>query len=162
MGDFKKNEIELFPIEERECFDIDYDWEFESWKQIIENRNHKWINFDREIVPKYYFSSENNLQLRYYKKFNFNQLHFDKQKPNNNDEINTSVTNFKDYFENQIDTDIEKLKAEFMEYSHTSFLYSKSMCQDLLKNGVHHPIGIVCLRPSAVNSHVEKFNMDTG
>ena len=113
-------------------------------------------------MPKYYFSSDNNLQLRYYKKFNFNQLHFDKQKPNHNDEINTSVTNFKDYFENQIDTDIEKLKAEFMEYSHTSFLYSKSMCQDLLKNGVHHPIGIVCLRPSAVNSHVEKFNMDTG
>jgi len=34
MGDFKKNEIELFPIEERECFDIDYDWEFEFGNKL--------------------------------------------------------------------------------------------------------------------------------
>ena len=34
MGDFKKNEIKLFPIEERECFDIDYDWEFEIGNKL--------------------------------------------------------------------------------------------------------------------------------
>lgn len=30
MGDFTKNEIELFPIDEKECFDIDYPWQFET------------------------------------------------------------------------------------------------------------------------------------
>ncbi len=29
MGDFTKNEIELFTIDEKECFDIDYKWQFE-------------------------------------------------------------------------------------------------------------------------------------
>jgi CMP-N-acetylneuraminic acid synthetase len=29
MGDFTKNEIELFTIDEKECFDIDYRWQFE-------------------------------------------------------------------------------------------------------------------------------------
>lgn len=28
MGDFKKSEIKLFPVEERECLDIDYPWQF--------------------------------------------------------------------------------------------------------------------------------------
>ena len=65
------------------------------------------------------------------------------------------------YFENEIDTNLDTLKYTFMEY-YTSFLYSKSMCQDLLKNGVHHPIGIVCMRPS-VSSNIEKFlDLNTG
>ena len=34
MGDFTKDEIELFPIEERECFDVDYDWEFEIGNKL--------------------------------------------------------------------------------------------------------------------------------
>jgi CMP-N-acetylneuraminic acid synthetase len=36
MGDFTKDEIELFPIEEKECFDVDYDWEFEIAKKLSE------------------------------------------------------------------------------------------------------------------------------
>ena len=36
MGDFTKDEIELFPIEEKECFDVDYDWEFEVAKKLSE------------------------------------------------------------------------------------------------------------------------------
>jgi CMP-N-acetylneuraminic acid synthetase len=28
MGDFKKGEVELFPINEEECFDIDNEWQF--------------------------------------------------------------------------------------------------------------------------------------
>ena len=104
-------------------------------------------------MPKYYFQKDNNLQLRYYKKFDFNQLDFRTQYPTNlQDEINSSIIKFRDYLDNQIDTDIDKLKNQFMEDSHKSFLYSKSMCQDLLSNGVHHPIGIVSLIPSVVNS----------
>ena len=34
MGDFTKNEIELFPIDEKECFDIDYNWQFENGQKL--------------------------------------------------------------------------------------------------------------------------------
>ncbi len=34
MGDFKKGEIELFPIDEKECFDIDYEWEFKNGNKL--------------------------------------------------------------------------------------------------------------------------------
>ena len=34
MGDFTKNEIELFPIDEKECFDIDYEWQFEYGQKL--------------------------------------------------------------------------------------------------------------------------------
>ena len=114
-------------------------------------------------MPDYYFQKDNNIQLRYFKKFNFNQLNFRTKYPTNSqEEIDASVIKFRDYLDNQIDTDIDKLKNQFMEHSHKSFLYSKSMCQDLLSNGVHHPIGIVSLIPSVVNSDIEKFHMDTG
>ena len=126
------------------------------------NKNNKLISFDRNIVPKYYFTQDNNLQLRYYKKFNINQLNFRTEYSSNTNEINFGVEVFENYFENEIDTNLDTLKYTFMEHSHTSFLYSKSMCQDLLNNGVHHPIGIVCLRPSVVDSKIEKFHMDTG
>ncbi len=127
------------------------------------NKNNKLISFDRNIVPKYYFSNDNNLQLRYYKKFDFNQLDFRMEDANQKDEINTGIKVFEDYLENEIDINLDELKYQFMEHSHTSFLYSKSMCQDLFKNGVHHPIGIVCMRPSAVSSNIEKFiDLNTG
>ena len=35
MGDFrKKGDIELFTMEERECFDIDYEWQFDLAEKI--------------------------------------------------------------------------------------------------------------------------------
>jgi len=34
MGDFTKNEIELFPVDEKECFDIDYEWQFEYGQKL--------------------------------------------------------------------------------------------------------------------------------
>ena len=34
MGDFTKNEIELFPVDEKECFDIDYEWQFEHGQKL--------------------------------------------------------------------------------------------------------------------------------
>ncbi len=34
MGDFTKNEIELFPVDEKECFDIDYEWQFENAQKL--------------------------------------------------------------------------------------------------------------------------------
>jgi CMP-N-acetylneuraminic acid synthetase len=36
MGDFTKNEIELFSIDEKECFDIDYNWQFEIGEVLYE------------------------------------------------------------------------------------------------------------------------------
>tara|TARA_R100000388_G_C7202594_1_gene139357 strand:+ start:16 stop:690 length:675 start_codon:yes stop_codon:yes gene_type:complete len=36
MGDFRKNEIKLFPVEEREVFDIDYPWQFELCEKLWE------------------------------------------------------------------------------------------------------------------------------
>jgi CMP-N-acetylneuraminic acid synthetase len=36
MGDFTKNEIELFPVDEKECFDIDYEWQFEVGEVLYE------------------------------------------------------------------------------------------------------------------------------
>jgi len=38
MGDFMKNEIELFPMQEREAFDIDYPWQFELCEKLWETR----------------------------------------------------------------------------------------------------------------------------
>jgi len=38
MGDFMKNEIELFPVEEKEVFDIDYQWQFELCEKLWENK----------------------------------------------------------------------------------------------------------------------------
>ena len=41
MGDFNKDEIELVPVKEEECFDIDYQWQFDLcenlWRQKNEN-----------------------------------------------------------------------------------------------------------------------------
>ena len=38
MGDFqKKNGIKLYPMNELECFDIDYEWQFELGKKLYEN-----------------------------------------------------------------------------------------------------------------------------
>ena len=35
MGDFRKDgDIELFSMPERECFDIDYDWQFEVAEKL--------------------------------------------------------------------------------------------------------------------------------
>lgn len=34
MGDFMKSEIELFPVEEREVFDIDYQWQFDLCEKL--------------------------------------------------------------------------------------------------------------------------------
>ena len=34
MGDFRKNEIKLFPVEEKEVFDIDYPWQFELCEKL--------------------------------------------------------------------------------------------------------------------------------
>jgi CMP-N-acetylneuraminic acid synthetase len=38
MGDFMKNEIELFPVEEKEVFDIDYQWQFDLCEKLWENK----------------------------------------------------------------------------------------------------------------------------
>ena len=36
MGDFTKDEIDLYPIDESECFDVDYKWEFGLCKKLLE------------------------------------------------------------------------------------------------------------------------------
>jgi hypothetical protein len=37
MGDFNTpGDINLYPIEERECFDVDYEWEFETYSKLYE------------------------------------------------------------------------------------------------------------------------------
>lgn len=37
MGDFNTpGDIKLYPIEERECFDVDYEWEFETYSKLYE------------------------------------------------------------------------------------------------------------------------------
>ena len=38
MGDFKTpGDIELFPLDEEECIDIDYEWQFELCEKLYEN-----------------------------------------------------------------------------------------------------------------------------
>ena len=40
MGNFKKQgDIKLYPMDEMECFDIDYEWEFELCKKLWEIQN---------------------------------------------------------------------------------------------------------------------------
>ena len=38
MGDFRKDEIRLFSVEEREVFDIDYPWQFELCEKLWESQ----------------------------------------------------------------------------------------------------------------------------
>lgn len=39
MGDFSiPGQIELFEVEEQECFDIDYEWEFEIYEKLYKNK----------------------------------------------------------------------------------------------------------------------------
>lgn len=39
MGDFSvPGQIELFEVEEQECFDIDYEWEFEIYEKLYRNK----------------------------------------------------------------------------------------------------------------------------
>ena len=39
MGDFTiPGQIELFQVEEQECFDIDYEWEFEIYEKLYKNK----------------------------------------------------------------------------------------------------------------------------
>ena len=129
-------------------------------QKSYQNKHNKKIEFKNNEIPKYYFDKENNLVLDYYKEFDYKKLKFGNHKFN--EEIPTSVGIFLDYYESKLDTDIDELKETFWENSHSSFLYAKSMCQDLLKNGVHHPIGIVALNPSLVKSKSKNFHTDTG
>jgi CMP-N-acetylneuraminic acid synthetase len=42
MGDFNKpGDIELFPMQERECFDIDYDWQFQLAESLMKTQQGK-------------------------------------------------------------------------------------------------------------------------
>jgi CMP-N-acetylneuraminic acid synthetase len=36
MGDFTKDEIDLYPINESECFDVDYKWQMDYAKKLLE------------------------------------------------------------------------------------------------------------------------------
>ena len=36
MGDFTKDEIDLYPIDESECFDVDYKWQMDYAKKLLE------------------------------------------------------------------------------------------------------------------------------
>jgi len=38
MGNFMKNEIELYPVEESEVFDIDYQWQFDLCEKLWESK----------------------------------------------------------------------------------------------------------------------------
>jgi CMP-N-acetylneuraminic acid synthetase len=38
MGDFMKNEVKLFPIQEREAFDIDHPWQFDLCEKLWESK----------------------------------------------------------------------------------------------------------------------------
>jgi hypothetical protein len=40
MGDFqKKGDIELYPVEEMDCFDVDYEWEFKAYEAMYRALN---------------------------------------------------------------------------------------------------------------------------
>ena len=36
MGDFTKDEIDLYPIDESECFDVDYKWMDYCMEKLLE------------------------------------------------------------------------------------------------------------------------------
>ena len=40
MGDFsKKGEIELYPVPEEECYDVDYEWQFPLVEAVYKQKN---------------------------------------------------------------------------------------------------------------------------
>jgi len=126
-------------------------------KSYTNNSNHT-IKIPSNVNE--YFSVDNNLKLDYYTNFNYNQLA--ERGYNINDERKFAVELFFEYIYDDSNKSIDDLKYDFFENSHRSFLYAKTMCQDLLDNGVHHPLGVIALNPSVLGSNSEKFTMDTG
>ena len=126
-------------------------------KSYTNNSNHT-IKIPSNVNE--YFSADNNLKLDYYTNFNYNQLA--EKGYNIDDERKFAVELFFEYIYDDSNKSIDDLKYDFFENSHRSFLYAKTMCQDLLDNGVHHPLGVIALNPSVLGSNSEKFTMDTG
>ena len=126
-------------------------------KSYTNNSNHT-IKIPSNVNE--YFSVDNNLKLDYYTNFNYNQLA--EKGYNIDDERKFAVELFFEYIYDDSNKSIDDLKYDFFENSHRSFLYAKTMCQDLLDNGVHHPLGVTALNPLVLGSNSEKFTMDTG
>ena len=126
-------------------------------KSYTNNSNH---TIKIPSVVDEYFSVDNNLKLDYYTNFNYNQLA--EKGYNIDDERKFAVELFFEYIYDDSNKSIDDLKYNFFENSHRSFLYAKTMCQDLLDNGVHHPLGVIALNPLVLGSNSEKFTMDTG
>ena len=102
-----------------------------------------------------YFSANNNLKLDYYKEFDFMKLiepHHDMKH-----ESKQAIRLLFEFVTNDYQESIVDAKLRFFENSHRSFLYAKSMVQSLNKGGVHHPVGVVAIRPSKFDSDVKRF-----
>ena len=102
-----------------------------------------------------YFSANNNLKLDYYKEFDYMRLI--EPQHDMEHESKQAIKLLFEFVNNVSNESVTDAKLRFFENSHRSFLYAKSMVQSLSKGGVHHPIGVVAIRPSSVGSTTKKF-----
>jgi len=105
-------------------------------------------------VGDYYFNKDNNLSLYYKKDFDYTNLI--EEDYDIKYESQFAIESFLDFKSGKQGRG-KKLKYNFFENSHISFLYAKSMCQNILEFGVHHPLGIILFKPSMVGLSVEKL-----
>ena len=105
-------------------------------------------------VGDYYFNKDNNLSLYYKKDFDYTTLIEEDYEIKYASQF--AIESFLDFKSGKQGRG-KKLKYNFFENIHRSFLYAKSMCQNILEFGVHHPLGIILFKPSMVGLSVEKL-----
>ena len=112
------------------------------------NKNNREIFVEQNVIDNY-FQSSNNFSLYYIKDYNWKKI----QDYDSTDVSSYSnrIQNFYDFALDVNTKSIDWFKENIFNDSHKSFLYGKSMCQDIFKNGVHHPLGCILFRPSMID-----------
>ena len=112
------------------------------------NKNNKQVFVDNNIID-YYFEPSNNFSLHYIEQYDWKKIQdFDVQ-PHSS--YSNRIQNLYDFL---LDVDVKSIdffREELFNNSHNSFLYGKSMCMDIWKNNIHHPLGCILFRPSKID-----------
>ena len=116
------------------------------------NKNNREVFVEQSIID-YYFRQPNNFSLHYIEDYDWKKIQDYDVQPYSS--FSNRIQNLYDFLLDIETKSIDVFREELFNNSHNSFLYGKSMCIDIWKNSVHHPLGCILFRPSKINSDEE-------
>lgn len=112
------------------------------------NKNNREVFVEQSIID-YYFQPSNNFSLHYIEDYDWKKIQDYDVQPYSS--FSNRIQNLYDFLLDIETKSIDVFREELFNNSHNSFLYGKSMCIDIWKNSVHHPLGCILFRPSKIN-----------